>query len=370
MKNQLIADILKADTGNMFADYQNADEVQSFLQQQGLPFVKGIAVRCGVLPASAIITELTLLRDHQYQVRDGITVWISQRSHKKGFDPDEAQAVFERKTKNHDHEVILGLTELQQIARFCGYPQPYEVIANTAHQFEPENPKGYAQDSDYKEYKLRDCGWKTNLWVYNNTRLELEHKYGKGEPWNKIELEIADVLAVLALIDLSDEHLSVPPPGENELHNLRWGFQRQLRAPIDPQPSTNGHEWYWNEITPENKVGALGIFPDLGDFLAALVQFCPYGRPGAMRWGRLIESVGVARVQDITEAEALKQGLERVNVPTHGTVDARKWKNYLGQAYYCGANLNTAQESYKTRFISEYGREAWERNDFVWVVNF
>jgi len=319
---------------------------------------------------STPVTELTLLRDHQYQVRDGITVWISQRVHKKGFEPSEAQAVFERKTKTHDHEVVLNLSELQQIARFCGYTQPYEVVDKGGHDFEPEDPKGYGQDSTYKQYKLRDCGWKTNLWIYNNNRLELEHKYGKDEPWNKIELEVADILGVLALIDLSDEHLAVAPPAEGELHNLRWGFQKQLRAPITPQPSTNGHEWYWNEITPENKVGALGIFPDLSEFLAALLKFCPYGRPGAMRWGRLIESVGVARVQDITEADAQKQGLERVSVPTHGTGDARKWKNYLGRDYYCGANLNTAQESYKTRFISQYGREAWERNDFVWVVNF
>ena len=320
------------------------------------------------------LTELTLLRDHQYQVRDGITVWISQRSHKKGFDPSEAQAVFDRKTKNHDHEVILGLTELQQIARFCGYPQPYEVLGSGGHDLEPTNPKGYAQEDSFKEYKLRDCAWKTNLWVYDNTKLELEHKYGKGEPWNKIELQIADILAVLALIDLSDEHLSVPPPGEKELHNLRWGWQKQLRVPVAQQPDADTAleigEFHLalTDAQGDSQEGPLVFGAISGD--AELCVECPYGRPGAMRWGRLIESVGVARVQDITEAEALKLGMETVQVPTHGTVDARKWKNYLGQAYYCGANLNTVQESYKTRFISEYGREAWERNDFVWVVNF
>jgi hypothetical protein len=313
---------------------------------------------------------LTPIRNHQYQVREGITVWISQREHKKGFEPSEAQAVFERKTSNHDHEVVLGLTELQQIARFCGYPQPYEIAGSGGHDLEPSNPKGYDQEESFKEYKLRDCGWKTNLWVYDNTKLELEHKYGKSEPWNKITLQIADILGVLALINLEDEHLSVPAPNERELHNLRWGFQKQLRVPVSPQPSTNGHEWYWNEISPDNHVGALGIFPDLAEFLAALVKFCPYGKSGARRWGRLIDSVRVEQVQSITEEDARKQGLETVQVPTYGTVDARKWKNYLGREYYCGANLNTAQESYKTRFIRDYGREAWERNEWVWVVNF
>lgn len=62
------------------------------------------------------------------------------------------------------------------------------------------------------------------------------------------------------------------------------GCKIQTRKVVKPQPVTNGYEWFWNEITVKNKVGALGCFPKLDEFLVAIRKFCPYGKPGDRLW--------------------------------------------------------------------------------------
>lgn len=138
-----------------------------------------------------------------YAVRDDITVTIEQRHLHKGGGYDEARAVFSHSAQSF-HDVVLMIGDLLQIAQICGHPQPEEVVNyfDSNAEFEPQKHGGgdFAPEDTWKEYKLRDSGWKTNLWVHNNTKLELEHKYGgKGEPWNKITLQLADILAVLPL---------------------------------------------------------------------------------------------------------------------------------------------------------------------------
>lgn len=142
-----------------------------------------------------------------YAVREDITVTIEQRHGRKGSDYDEARAVFSQPGKQHDHDVVLMIGDLLQIAQICGYPQSDELTRyfDCNAEFKPQKHGGgdFAPDASWKEYKLRDCGWKTNLWVYDNAKLELEHKYGgKSEPWNKITLQIGDILAVLPLFEL------------------------------------------------------------------------------------------------------------------------------------------------------------------------
>jgi len=48
MKTQLIDAIITANTGNLFADYNNQEEIRHFLEQQSENFLRGIAQRCGV----------------------------------------------------------------------------------------------------------------------------------------------------------------------------------------------------------------------------------------------------------------------------------------------------------------------------------
>ena len=159
-----------------------------------------------ITPTVLTLTDKTKF-DLTYLVRDNIEVTIGQRHMHKGGSYDEARAVFSQPGKLHDHDVVLMIGDLIQIAHICGHPQPAEAIAyfDSNAEFEPQKHGGgdFAANDSWKEYKLRDCGWKTNLWVYDNAKLELEHKYGgKSEPWNKITLQIADILAVLPLFEI------------------------------------------------------------------------------------------------------------------------------------------------------------------------
>lgn len=63
------------------------------------------------------------------------------------------------------------------------------------------------------------------------------------------------------------------------------------------------------------------------------------------------------RLQDISEADAVAEGVERFR---HG------WRDYLRP----GEVQATAVDSYCTLWIKINGEESWDRNDWVWVVEF
>ncbi|GGG33277.1 hypothetical protein [Hymenobacter glacieicola] len=48
MKKQLIKTILKADSGNLFADFDSTAQVKDFLNQQNEAFLRGIVARCNI----------------------------------------------------------------------------------------------------------------------------------------------------------------------------------------------------------------------------------------------------------------------------------------------------------------------------------
>ncbi len=72
-----------------------------------------------------------------------------------------------------------------------------------------------------------------------------------------------------------------------------------------------------------------------------------------------VTAVRAERVQDISEADALDEGIETV-------WDGRaKWyKNYLGNCDFC--SYDGAIKSFQSMWNSLYPG-SWERNDFVWV---
>lgn len=82
-----------------------------------------------------------------------------------------------------------------------------------------------------------------------------------------------------------------------------------------------------------------------------------------------ITAVRCERLQNISEADAVAEGIEPVFCPTL-TVPAKKWKNYQGRAYCDGMNLNHATESYQTLWASINGPDSWAANPWVWVVEF
>jgi hypothetical protein len=79
-----------------------------------------------------------------------------------------------------------------------------------------------------------------------------------------------------------------------------------------------------------------------------------------------IVEVRVERLQDITEKDAIAEGIEREG--------AQLWKNYtlLRQGFYHprGGQYLSAVNSYRTLWESINGPGSWERNPWVWALTF
>lgn len=79
-----------------------------------------------------------------------------------------------------------------------------------------------------------------------------------------------------------------------------------------------------------------------------------------------IVEVRVERLRGITESDAIAEGIEREG--------AKLWKNYtlLRQGFYHprGGQYLSAVNSYRTLWESINGPGSWERNPWVWVLDF
>lgn len=73
-----------------------------------------------------------------------------------------------------------------------------------------------------------------------------------------------------------------------------------------------------------------------------------------------ITNVRVERVQDISEADALADGIEQVS--------NNRWKVY--EPGYEGESALTAKSSFRSLWEFIHGPNAWDRNDWVWVIEF
>lgn len=70
-----------------------------------------------------------------------------------------------------------------------------------------------------------------------------------------------------------------------------------------------------------------------------------------------ITGVRSERLQDITEADARKEGVEPVG---------QWWKNYLGTSNF----VSSAVQSFQSLWQLIHGTEAWKENPEVWVIEF
>lgn len=74
-----------------------------------------------------------------------------------------------------------------------------------------------------------------------------------------------------------------------------------------------------------------------------------------------VTDVRVERLQDISEDDAIAEGIEEVR-PAPFLI---RYKNYLENGY-----LDSPIESFKTLWQSINGKESWKRNPWVWVYEF
>jgi hypothetical protein len=80
-----------------------------------------------------------------------------------------------------------------------------------------------------------------------------------------------------------------------------------------------------------------------------------------------ITDVRVERLQDISEADAIAEGIDGAFVE-----GGRYWRNYsLSDAEaMCAPMLNFPTESYRTLWESINGPGSWDANPWVWVIEF
>lgn len=79
-----------------------------------------------------------------------------------------------------------------------------------------------------------------------------------------------------------------------------------------------------------------------------------------------ITEVHVERLQDISEADAIAEGIEKVGGPTSCT----PWKNYgLEPGAPHAMNCASPVASFESLWASINGPESWAANPWVWVVS-
>jgi len=136
---------------------------------------------------------------------------------------------------------------------------------------------------------------------------------------------------------------------------------------------TEGLKRRFVDFTPEDKDGRY-YYEDKPMFESVFKRSDKkmgwYKRPGifmpktACRLFLKIKSIRIERLQDITEADAVAEGVLR-----QYEVDGEfRYKHYLPQ--FPGRVVSTAKASYKTLWQSLNGPESWDLNPWVWVVEF
>ena len=76
-----------------------------------------------------------------------------------------------------------------------------------------------------------------------------------------------------------------------------------------------------------------------------------------------VTDVRIEELHDITEADAIAEGIDRKK-HTGGGIDG--WKNYLKQT----GLYDMPRNSFRSLWQSINGNESWERNPLVWVISF
>lgn len=115
---------------------------------------------------------------------------------------------------------------------------------------------------------------------------------------------------------------------------------------------------------------------DIHDWKDRIIQYCPYGKVGDINNGCLITDIRVERLQDITEDDAIAEGIY-IHEVCNGDDYSSYPKNYLVSNKDADGWPYFKEEQYIESFMSlwdsiypNHPTKAWELNPYVWVITF
>lgn len=109
--------------------------------------------------------------------------------------------------------------------------------------------------------------------------------------------------------------------------------------------------------------------PHIPRWYKRLGRFMP---KSAYRTKLVIEAIGVEALHDITEEEAVREGIQFYDAEILG----RRYRDYIADSSGYGdpnhdyPTVSSALESFRTLWIKVNGEDSWNQNCWVWVVNF
>lgn len=193
---------------------------------------------------------------------------------------------------------------------------------------------------------------------------------------------------------------------------LLAGTKTQTRRVVKPQPfaDPNGHGWQWHggAALVRAGYGATYVHTDLDSIVGAMPKVCPYGMTGDRLWVREtwgpcdggacyraserdcvlpdggrwhpsihmprqasritleITDVRVERLQDISEADAIADGVKHSQRAVSPSKADPCWWDYLQDE----PNYRNARDSYASLWEKINGAGSWDANPWVWVISF
>jgi len=80
-----------------------------------------------------------------------------------------------------------------------------------------------------------------------------------------------------------------------------------------------------------------------------------------------ITKVRIERLQNITDSDAVREGIERVG----GEFSCSPWRNYrIGERGEMNMHCSAPTRSFMTLWESIHGVDSWSKNPYVWVIEF
>jgi hypothetical protein len=142
--------------------------------------------------------------------------------------------------------------------------------------------------------------------------------------------------------------------GYTKTDKIKWRFQSVIPSPSDIRFFENPPE----DVKP-NSYRKLGWYKRLG-------RFMPYIR---CRTKLKITSITVEALHDITEEDAIREGVEVIildddHLPNLG--GKRVYNDYLDSDYF----VSNAVDSFRTLWQAINGEDSWNANPWVWRIEF